>query len=118
VQAKAGQTVLDDVECTSLSPDGTRVAYKKRVGGGFSAVKWRLHVYNLQTHTDIALAETRSVDDQVEWLDNSTILYGMARDTTASTAYDTFAVPADGSGAPAMYVSGAFSPTVMPADPS
>jgi hypothetical protein len=38
------------------------------------------------------LAEARSVDDQVEWLDNQRILYGLSR--------DIWVVRADGSGSP------------------
>ena len=54
------------------------------------------------------LAETRNVDDQVAWLDDSTIIYGLENaDSPAST--DTWAVPADGSGAPRLLVAGAWS---------
>jgi hypothetical protein len=58
------------------------------------------------------MAETRNVDDQVEWLDNSTVLYGVPRASPGSGATDTYAVPADGSGAPKLFIPGAWSPSV------
>ncbi|HVW32973.1 MAG TPA: TolB-like translocation protein, partial [Acidimicrobiia bacterium] len=71
-------TVLrDGVECPSLSPDGTRIAFKSRVSGGLGGVQWRLSVLDLATLADHPLAETRNVDDQAEWLDNSTVLYSV-----------------------------------------
>ncbi|NUT98951.1 MAG: hypothetical protein HOY78_43810, partial [Saccharothrix sp.] len=54
-----------NVECPSISPDGTRLAFKKRVSPG----PWHLHVLDLATMTETPLAETRSVDDQAVWLD-------------------------------------------------
>ena len=64
-----------DAECPSLSPDGTRVAYKKR--GDRATGEWRLAVLDLATGKETLLAERRSVDDQVEWLDDDRILYGL-----------------------------------------
>jgi hypothetical protein len=107
------RTMEPDIECPSLSPDQTRIAYKKQVDrGAFSAVKWRLHVLDLATGHDVALAETRSVDDQVEWLDNGTILYAIPRSESGSVAYDTYEVPADGTGTPRIFIRGAQSPAV------
>ena len=102
-------TVLrDGVECPSLSPDGTRIAFKSRVsGGGIDGVAWRLSVLDLATLQDHPLAETRNVDDQAEWLDDTTVLY--------SVASDTYAVPSDGTGAPRLFADRADSPTVLPA---
>jgi hypothetical protein len=101
-------TVLrDGVECPSLSPDGTRIAFKSRVsGGGVDGVAWRLSVLDLATMADHPLAETRNVDDQAEWLDNGTVLY--------SVASDTYAVPADGTGQPRLFAHRADSPSVLP----
>jgi hypothetical protein len=101
VAAKGGAVLRDDVECPSLSPDQTRVAYKKTLGGG----KWRLHVYDLKTKQDLALAETRSIDDQPSWLDDGHVAYfdGKA----------TYVAAADGTGTPQLLVAGADSPTVL-----
>ena len=112
VSSRSAHTMQDGVECPSLSPDQSRIAYKSRTGGDFTAVKWRLHVVDLRTGKDIALAETRNIDDQVEWLDNNTILYSIVRSPTGTAVKDTYAVPADGTGQPTTYVKGAFSPVV------
>lgn len=94
-EAKA---LRDNAECPSLSPDGTRVAFKKRV----SATGWRLHVLDLGTLRETALAETRSVDDQAVWLDNATVAYGLPG--------DVWSVPADGTGTPRLVIPSAASP--------
>lgn len=69
VSTRQADVVLEGIECPSLSPDQTRIAFKKRVplAIGFG---WRLHVMHLRSHAVTALAELRSVDDQVEWLDD------------------------------------------------
>lgn len=50
----------------------TRIAYKRRVG---DSNRWRLHVLDLASGRDVALAENRSTDDQPEWLGDDTIVY-------------------------------------------
>ena len=63
------RTLRENVECPSLSPDGKRLAFKKRVGGLLRPV-WRFHVLDLATMSETPLAELRSIDDQIEWLDD------------------------------------------------
>ncbi len=110
--ARTARVVADGVECPSLSPDGTRVAYKRRLPG--QQRRWRLHVLDLRTMGDTALAETRSVDDQVEWLDDSRIAYGVQDEGPPPTLdVNLWTVPADGSGAPAMFLAHAASPAVV-----
>ena len=101
----------EDVECPSLSPDGTRVAFKKH--GKLAPGRWRLAVYDFRTRTETLLAETRSIDDQVEWLDDATVVYGLPREDEASASSDVWAVPADGTGAARVLVSDAWSPAVV-----
>jgi hypothetical protein len=103
IRDRQARTLRSNVECPSLSPDGTRLAYKKRVRNGSSP--WRLHVLDLATMRDTALAEPRSVDDQAEWLDDDTVLYG------ADGAI--WSVPADGGGHPRRLMAGADSPAVV-----
>jgi len=100
VQTRRMRVVAEGVECPSLSPDETRVAFKRRRGD-----KWRLHVLDLATGRETPLAETRSVDDQVEWLDDDRILYGLIK--------DVWVVRADGRGKPRIYLRDALSPAVV-----
>jgi hypothetical protein len=100
VRSRRARVLHENVECPSISPDNTRVAYKKWLGD-----KWRLHVLDLETMKETALAEKRPVDDQVEWLDNDRILYGYSP--------DVWVVPADGGGAPRKFLSKALSPAVV-----
>lgn len=116
VSQRSARVLRDDVECPSLSPDGTRVAFKRRTGGLFAPLAWRLHVLDLRTGRALALAETRSVDDQVEWLGDAALLYGLPDESGGSARSSVWRVPADGTGAPALLVSGAWSPSsVQPA---
>jgi Tol biopolymer transport system component len=102
-------TVRADAECPSLSPDGTRVAYKKRLDGG----GWSVAVLDLASGSERRLPERRSVDDQVTWLDDATVVYGLPLTGAHGGETDLYAVPADGSGAPRVLVRQAWSPAVV-----
>lgn len=95
-------TLHRNVECPSLSPDETRIAFKKRFG-----TSWRFAVLDLATGTETLLAEQRSVDDQLAWLDDDTLLYGVRRDQRHA---DVWSVPADGAGRPTLVVADADAP--------
>ena len=94
----------ENVECPSLSPDGTRIAYKKRVDGGGSR-PWRLTVLDLATLRETPLSETAGFDDQAEWLDDEHVLYGLGGDVRE--------VAADGTGTPRVYRAEADSPAAV-----
>lgn len=98
------QVLRTNVECPSLSPDGRRLAFKKRTDAT-GARPWRLHVLDLATLSETALAETTGIDDQPAWLDDNTVLY--ARDA------DIWSVPATGTGTPTLLIEKASSPTVI-----
>jgi hypothetical protein len=102
---ESAQALRENAECPSLSPDGKRVAFKKRVPGD-GARPWREHVLNLETMVETPLAETRGIDDQVVWLDNDTIAYGLPGE-------GIWAVPANGEGAPRQLVPHASSPSLV-----
>ncbi|MCF3131882.1 hypothetical protein [Streptomyces olivochromogenes] len=103
------RTVRDNVECPSLSPDGTRIAFKSAVDGD-PHHGWRLSVLNLATRRVTPLAETRSVDDQAAWLDPHTIAYSLPRGRGHA---DIWSVPADGSGTPRRIIPDAESPAAL-----
>ncbi|MBM7857822.1 TolB-like translocation protein [Lentzea nigeriaca] len=101
----SAKTLRENVECPSLSPDGKRVAFKKRVPGD-GARPWREHVLDLTTMVETPLAETRGIDDQVVWLDNDTIAYGLPGE-------GIWAVRANGQDAPRQLVPHASSPSLV-----
>jgi hypothetical protein len=87
------------------------VAYKKN--GNRARGDWRLAVLDLATGKETALAEDRSVDDQVEWLDDSRIMFGMAGEGSKAAETNVWVVAADGSGAPTLLIPNAWSPAVV-----
>jgi hypothetical protein len=98
-----------DAECPSLSPDGTKLVYKKRAG---SPITWRYHVLDLGTEVERPLAETRSVDDQAEWLDANRVLYGLPRSDSGETDVWVTDVRANAR-PPKVFMPDAWSPAVV-----
>jgi hypothetical protein len=105
-------TVLhENVECPSISPNNRLIAFKKRVGDNLSP--WRLYLLDLATMTERALAgETRSVDDQIEWLDDSHVLYAMPR-SSPSAITDIWVSPIDGDAPARVFLQEAESPVAI-----
>ena len=110
---KRMDVIGDAVECPSLSPDEQRLVFKSRVAGSRA---WRLHARDLSSGRMWPIAETRSVDDQVEWLDNGHVLYqivesrGLPEDAVhvwRST------IESGDSTAPTIYIRSASSPAVV-----
>ena len=110
---RSARVLRDGVECPSLSPDGTRIVYKKQVPGG-AGRRWQLHVLDLRTMADRALAETRSVDDQVEWLDAGHVLYGLNDEGPPPTLdVNLWSLGVDGDASPVKFLAHAASPAVV-----
>ncbi|MCF3133293.1 TolB family protein [Streptomyces olivochromogenes] len=109
LHARTVTTLHTNVECPSLSPDGTRIAYKKRVAGLPKDAPWHLYVLDLRTMRETPLAESRSVDDQAVWKDARTIVYALPGDYGA----DLYEVPADGSGRARRISTAAVSPAYL-----
>ncbi|MER8187118.1 TolB-like translocation protein [Kitasatospora sp. NPDC094015] len=109
VTARTLTTLHQNVECPSLSPDGTRIAYKKRVAGASPDAPWRLYVLDLATMTETATAEQRNIDDQALWADGATLVYALPGDYGS----DLWTVPADGSGAPRTLMTSAVAPAYL-----
>jgi len=102
VRGRTMRVLRDRVECPSLSPDGARIAYKSRIG---NENRWRLKVLDLDTLKAHPVAEKRPIDDQVEWLNDDTLVY--------SNGLDVYTVPADGSGASRLVLRDASSPVAL-----
>ena len=103
VKDRRARVIHENVECPSLSPDGTRIAYKKRTGSKQNP--WHITVLDLATMRETPLSEARSVDDQVEWLDDGHVLYGVDG--------SVWEAEADGRGEPRRYIAQADSPAVV-----
>ncbi|HLI55935.1 MAG TPA: hypothetical protein VKY26_02765 [Actinomycetota bacterium] len=129
VATEQATVMLSGIECPSLSPDNSQIAFKKRQPG--TIVTWRLWVLDLATMTEHPLAETASIDDQAQWLNNSTVIYGLPVDPAAVAALgasnpgldvmaagasiltDTWSVPANGTGTPTLLTAGTWSDQVV-----
>ncbi len=99
VRDRSMRVLRDGVECPSLSPDGKQIVFKSRIGEGEN---WRLRVLDVATLEDREVAENRSIDDQVEWLNNRALAY--------SFGDDVYITPANGGGEPQLLVRNATSP--------
>jgi hypothetical protein len=104
------QVVRADVECPSLSPDNTQLVFKRLIGAR-SRGWWQLTRLDLKTNQETVLVrETRSVDDQVEWLDDHTVMYHL---TGSGTAADLWVLAVDGQSPPRLMLPSAYSPAVV-----
>jgi hypothetical protein len=69
------RVIADDVECPSLSPDERHVVFKRKRQRTYG---WQLWAMNLDTRESWAITEDQQdIDDQVEWLDVASVVYGM-----------------------------------------
>jgi hypothetical protein len=100
------ETVRPGAECPSLSPDQTRVAYKKRTG---RLGQWQLVVLTLASGVETTLPGSLGIDDQAAWLNNTTLAYGKPASSGGSPTI--YASDANGSGQPKVLVNDASSPS-------
>lgn len=113
LQAKTLTAIHENAECPSLSPDGRTVAYKVAVSDNGTSKHWTPAVLDLSTgRQTILTGETRSVDDQIEWLDSTTILYGVPR-TDLAGVDDVWALGVDAQSSPRLLIENAWSPAVV-----
>jgi hypothetical protein len=108
--ARTLTSLRENAECPSVSPDGTHVAYKVARPGD---PHWTFAVLDLATGEQTVLGgETRNVDDQAEWLDDDTLLYGMPREDEAGVT-DVWAIDTRADARPELLIEQAWSPAVV-----
>ena len=112
LDARTLTAVASPAECPSISPDGRRVAYKVDVAKG-RATTWKLAVLDLETGERRMLDSGKSsVDDQVEWLDRDTLLFGLPRADEAGVT-DVWSLDTRASATPTVFMKKAWSPSVV-----
>lgn len=104
------ESVTENAECPSVSPDGHHVAYKKRRSGG-GPVHWDIAVLDLSSGQETLLSLEEGLDDQVEWLDNDTLLFGLPREDAVGDS-DVFSLDIDANSRPHLLIEHAWSPSV------
>lgn len=112
IDARSIVVLREGVECPSLSPDGSTIAFKKVVDQPYR--HWIIAILDLGIMKETVLPEQRNVDDQVEWLDNDQILYGLPETEQASSAVvNTWAIHRNGLSRPRLLIPNASSPVVV-----
>jgi hypothetical protein len=110
-RARTMAVLHQNVECPALSPDNRRIAYKKRVSTGLAP--WRFYLLDLSSMTERPIAgELRSIDDQLEWLDDTHVLYGAYR-SSQSAILDVWVAAVDADAPASVFLSSAESPAVV-----
>jgi hypothetical protein len=113
VAARRMRVIAEDIECPSLSPDETHIAFKKRFGTGFDAW-WQPAVVDLATMTVRQLPEPKHIDDQIEWLDDGHVLYAVGHSASATLRRaDIWKLAIDGASPPSLFLADAESPAVV-----
>ena len=105
ISAQRLTVIRDRVSAPSLSPDESRIAFASLVSS--VGPTWRFHLLDLTSGADRELPETRSIDDQMEWMGSDQLLYGLST--------DIWSVAANGDSAPLPFLFGGLSPAVVEA---
>lgn len=103
-------SVASNAECPSVSPDRTRVAYKKR-SSRMGVVHWDIAVRDLNTGRETVIPLENGFDDQLEWLDDDTLLFGSPRPEAPGDS-DVYAIQAAANATPTLFIEHAWSPSV------
>jgi hypothetical protein len=111
IDARSLTVTASGVECPSISPDGQRIAFKKSVSGTLAGAR-QPAVLELSTGNVTLLNQQRDLDDQIEWFDNGTILYGLPRDETGQDS-DIWSQSIAAGSTPQLFIEHAWSPAVV-----
>ncbi|MFT3877013.1 MAG: hypothetical protein QM708_11420 [Propioniciclava sp.] len=108
------EAIAEGVECPSLSPDRTRLAFKATTATRGGTPHWTPAVLDLGTgQVTVLTGERTSLDDQIAWLDDDTILYGLPRADQAGVT-DVWALSATRPDAtPELFLPQAWSPAII-----
>jgi hypothetical protein len=100
--------VFENATCPEVSPDGSTIVAKEQRGDVFQLV-----AIDTKTGARRDLGESRSVDDQVEWADQDTILYALPNleeGTGAQPVFDVWALDVTPGAEPRLIIPFADSP--------
>ena len=111
LSARTLDALAENAECPSLSPDGGEVAYKKRRPGTTPA-EWDIAVLDLGGGTERTIELEDGIDDQLEWLDTDTLLYGQPRAGTVGDS-DVWSIGTTPGALPELFIEHAWSPSVQ-----
>lgn len=118
---KSFEVVRAEMECPSLSPEGSRIGFKKpNADADVGSRTWRVAVLDLASQREWVLPqETRNIDDQVEWLDDRHLLYQFAESQgLPEDALNVWVSPTDDSSEPPrIFVKAGSSPAVVRPQP-
>jgi Tol biopolymer transport system component len=107
VDARRVAVVHGNVECPSLSPNGSLIVFKKPLE---TEIGWRLNVLDLATGAERPLNQTRkSIDDQVDWYDDTHVVYH----DSASEGTGIWILSIDGVTPPQLLLTNGYSPAVQ-----
>ncbi|SDG10466.1 hypothetical protein SAMN05216553_105350 [Lentzea fradiae] len=106
LETKSVTSLRRDAECPSLSPDGTKIAYKKRIG---RLGPWDLAVLDLTTNEEKRLPGTAGIDDQTTWLSDTEVAFAAVPKDARLPAVHV--APADGSEPARVLIPDATSPS-------
>ncbi|HEU5080692.1 MAG TPA: hypothetical protein VFT72_15885 [Opitutaceae bacterium] len=110
ISKKTATVIHDHVECPSLSPDERRVAFKSRQIIQGRRV-WLLKILDLKTGAETGTPETRNVDDQPEWIDDTHLAYSLPHSSGGGA--DIWSVETSAQAKPEMLIPDAYSPCVV-----
>lgn len=117
VDTKRFEVVRAEMECPSLSPDGSHIGFKKpNADAAVGSRTWRVAVFDLASQREWVLPqETRNIDDQVEWLDDDHLLYQFAESQgLPEEAVNTWVSPVERESAPPrIFIRAGTSPAVV-----